>query len=106
MARKKSYTLRFTTTQNHFMRANAHALKLPKWEERFQAWFETRINLRNLTSDQIRDLRAILDRGGHRVSFGQGRAKTTRRALRHKLRVLEEFTGLSAIDRLGDLGRR
>lgn len=101
---KPGHTLRFTVLQNHFMRCNARDLKLPEWEARFGAWFDLTINLRKLGTEGLSDLRRILKRGG-RQGFIKSRVGVTRRALRRKLRVLEEFADLSAIDRLGDLRR-
>ena len=104
MTRRKSYSLRFTFTQNHFMRCNARDLKLPEWETRFAWRFDSTVNLRKLTDKQLRELRRILIQAG-RPSVGRSRADVTRRALRRKLRVLAEFIDLSAIDRLGELRR-
>jgi hypothetical protein len=103
--RRKSYTLRFTVTQNHFMRCNACDLKLPEWETRFQAWYDSTVNLKKLTADQLQELRRILKRAGRPGIYRRSRPEVTRRALRRKLCVLKEFIGLSAIDRLGELSR-
>lgn len=106
MRRKKEYRLRFTQLQNHYMWCNARDLKLTWWTERFQrgGFFEQTVNLRTLTGDQLRELRQILEQAGKPRFLG--RKDRTRKALRRKLRTLDEFDGLSAIDRLGELQRR
>jgi len=104
VSRKKAYRLRFTQLQTHYMFCNARELKLPEWKARFESgmFFEQTVNLRALTDGQLRGLRQILEKAGKQRLGGKNR---TRKALRRKLRVLEEFASLSAIDRLGELRR-
>jgi len=63
------------------------------------------INLTKLTPEQVADLETVLELASSPV-FGNKRSNITKRALRKRLKIVTEFSELSAIDRLAEVGHR
>jgi len=64
------------------------------------------INLRKLSAEQVEDLKEVLEAVGKPGVFGRKRRDITKRSLRRKLKVVTEFSELSVVDRLAEVGRK
>lgn len=101
------WSIRLTGVQTHILWAGARRTKKLKAADLISRGIHIgmTIDLRTLSAEELAELTLVLGMAG-RPRIGNKHYNVTARAIRRKLEVVNEFSELSVVDRLAEVGKK